>query len=160
MAAQQPDGGHLASRGGVIRHARIPAQREALHQPRARLDRQVVEAGEEEVRLQRKAMVGRLDEKPPPDALDLGGHALLGREAADMLDHRVREHGIERAVGELWHRAAIADQLGEVGPVARVRHGIQQCDLQRGVRRDAQDVPEELGAADVEDVQRAWHAFQ
>jgi len=74
--------------------------------------REPVHEGKPRVDLDREAAVRRRDEHAAPDPQRLGDEALLALSTADVLDHRVREHDVERTVLE-GERARVALHIAD-----------------------------------------------
>ena len=155
VVREEPNRAYERLRLGGVRHARHPAEGEAPQQVDAQRQWQELEQGKHEVGLHEKVAVGSLHKEAPAHAPDLPRHALLVVEVARVLEHRVREHDVERGIRDLGHVAPVAGDAREGRPGYGDALPVEEHDIDVVRRPESDAGPEGLGAAHVEDAQGA-----
>src|ERR1700756_4498909 len=123
----------------------------SLQESDPELRRKPVPAWREEVRFDRKPEIWCLDPVMRRQSANLGGHCRLSFDGAEMLDHRVAEHHIERAIGEFGEVGRVAPPRFDVLMQRRPGIEIHQYDMNVLPAGPAALLPEGVGSSDVED---------
>ena len=154
-AAHQADLAHQRASLILIGTGSPPAPAAPAQHRDAQLDREPMPGRSEEVGLHREPEVGRLHPVDRRQPAYLGRHCGLPLERFEVLDHRVAEHHVEGAIGQLTQACGVTGPRLDVLVHAWLGLQVDQHHPDVAPADQAALLPERVGPPDVEDAHGA-----